>query len=506
MAFFAWPRGGLVTDRLGLARLTKPSFGAGNVSVSARLPDGARIPLNVRAGGVLWPSQRVAAGARVQVEVVFRRPGWVGWIAGHTQRVTLWVTVPRARVKQRWLQVRSGAPVRVRFDRPVSEIALSGSGRARVRVLLRPSRTVSLGRLAVAGTIAVSAVTRRWERLPAPVSITWFPVGGGPQLIATPKPGSQLGLHTPLVLQFSRPVSKLFHGHTPWLGHVPGSWRLTDPHTLVFTPHGFGFGLDTPVRLRLPALVQPVGGTKRQTRLVAWTTPTGSQLRLQQLLAQLGYLPLHWHPAATQTPMTVGGQIDAAVTPPTGRFTWRYTNVPGSLRQLWQPGHENTITRGAIMAFEAHQGLSADGSAGRSVWQALITATIAGERTSSGYSYVIVHRNQRPQALTLWHDGHTILTTPANTGIPAAPTVFGTFPVYARFTVTTMKGTNPDGTHYSDPGIPWVSYFNGGDAIHGFTRASYGSPQSLGCVELPASEAGKVWPYTPIGTLVTVTS
>ena len=69
-----------------------------------------------------------------------------------------------------------------------------------------------------------------------------------------------------------------------------------------------------------------------------------------------------------------------------------------------------------------------------------------------------------------------------------------------------MRGTNPDGSHYSDPGVPWVSYFNGGDAIHGFNRASYGSAQSLGCVELPPAEAEKVFPYTPIGTLVTVTS
>ena len=38
-----------------------------------------------------------------------------------------------------------------------------------------------------------------------------------------------------------------------------------------------------------------------------------------------------------------------------------------------------------------------------------------------------------------------------------------------------MSGTNPDGSHYSDPGVPWVSYFNGGDALHGFLRASYGS-------------------------------
>ena len=65
-------------------------------------------------------------------------------------------------------------------------------------------------------------------------------------------------------------------------------------------------------------------------------------------------------------------------------------------------------------------------------------------------------------------------------------------------------GTNPDGSHYDDPGIRWISYFNGGDAVHAFDRASFGSPQSLGCVELPLDEAAQVWPYMPIGTLVTV--
>jgi hypothetical protein len=35
-------------------------------------------------------------------------------------------------------------------------------------------------------------------------------------------------------------------------------------------------------------------------------------------------------------------------------------------------------------------------------------------------------------------------------------------------------------------------------------RGSFGTPQSLGCVELPLAAAAKVWPYTPIGTLVTV--
>ena len=40
--------------------------------------------------------------------------------------------------------------------------------------------------------------------------------------------------------------------------------------------------------------------------------------------------------------------------------------------------------------------------------------------------------------------------------------------------------------------------------LHAFNRASFGTPQSLGCVELPLAAARKVWPYTPIGTLVTV--
>ena len=79
----------------------------------------------------------------------------------------------------------------------------------------------------------------------------------------------------------------------------------------------------------------------------------------------------------------------------------------------------------------------------------------------------------------------------------AAPTASGTFPVYLRYKVTTMSGTNPDGSKYSDPGIPWVSYFNGGDALHGFVRGSYGTPQSVGCVELPSRQCGSGLPPDP---------
>jgi hypothetical protein len=144
-----------------------------------------------------------------------------------------------------------------------------------------------------------------------------------------------------------------------------------------------------------------------------------------------------------------------------------------------------------------------DAFAGPDVWRALLKDTLAGKRTSGDYSYVEVSK-QIPERLSLWHNGAYIYSAPANTGVPAAPTQSGTYPVFMHIPVGTMTGTNPSGSHYVDPGIHWISYFHGGDAIHGFPRGSYGTPQSVGCVELTDADAGRVWPYTPIGTLVTI--
>ena len=54
--------------------------------------------------------------------------------------------------------------------------------------------------------------------------------------------------------------------------------------------------------------------------------------------------------------------------------------------------------------------------------------------------------------------------------------------------------------------MSYVSYFDGGEAVHYFPRGSYGFPQSLGCVELPLNDAKRAWPYLTYGSLVTVTS
>ena len=63
--------------------------------------------------------------------------------------------------------------------------------------------------------------------------------------------------------------------------------------------------------------------------------------------------------------------------------------------------------------------LTVDGLAGPQVWHALIADTLAGKRRDAGYSYVYVHRGL-PQSLTLWHNGHEVLRSPGNTGVPAA--------------------------------------------------------------------------------------
>jgi peptidoglycan hydrolase-like protein with peptidoglycan-binding domain len=239
--------------------------------------------------------------------------------------------------------------------------------------------------------------------------------------------------------------------------------------------------------------VRPFGYPRMHFHTVSDGAHGKNVLRLQQLLARRGYLPVTFH--------AIGRQPMYELSPRNGRFQWRF-DAPTELRSQWQPGVFSTITRGAVMSFEADHGLDIDGIAGHQVWQEL---TGPKPFTKVPYTYALV-RESSPETITIYRTDRPNFTSLANTGIPQAPTALGTYPVYLRYTSTTMQGTEPDGTHYNDPGVPWVSYFNGGDAVHGFERGSYGSPQSLGCVELPYAAAQTAYDLMNYGTLVTVTS
>jgi hypothetical protein len=476
-AVFHWSGARLVPDASALARVRLQTF-AGRVE-SVR----GSVPLEVR-GDVLTPRRQVEPGEKVTVTVVVRRPGFLAWALGRERRERLTVTAPVAKLADRW---PAGPHPRVRFDMTVSRVSLDG------RTVAAQGRSVALPARASSGTVTVAAAARPWETLGAPVKVTWFPRSARTVVVAEPAPGTPLSPLEPLRLTFSRPVGD----ERPTLSPaVPGTWQAQDSHTLVFRPNGFGAPFDSDLTLHFRRPVQVVGGG-------AWHVSPASFLRLQQLLAQEGYLPVAWSPRGADVPRTMRGELAAATDPPPGTFSWRYPNTPHELVSLWRTGRPNEIVRGAVMMFEHDHGLAVDAIAGPRVWHALIADAVHSRFRDGGYSYVYVHRNV-PQLLTLWHNGHVVLTSPGNTGVPAAPTELGTWPVFEHIPVGRMSGTNPDGSHYDDPGIRWISYFHGGEALHAFNRASFGTPQSLGCVELPLDAAARVWPYTPIGTLVTI--
>lgn len=296
---------------------------------------------------------------------------------------------------------------------------------------------------------------------------------------------------------------------------IPGSWQVSGA-TATFTP-SYGFLPRTKVTVRIPggsAGVKAAAasvGVLRKTSSASFTTGSFSTLRLQQLLAQLGYLPLNWTPlrglpssSTPNAPAPSGGlnaQLSAAYDPPAGSFSFQ-PGYPAQLTSQWRTGSQNMLDRGAIMAFQSVEGLEMDGVAGPQFWSDLLKAAAKDKRNPSGYTYALADQKS-PETLTVWHDGRVVEHALVNTGISAAPTADGTFPVYERLQFQIMKGTNPDGSKYADP-VSWIAYFNGGDAVHGFYRGSYGWYQSLGCVELPPDTAQHVWPYLTYGTLVTV--
>jgi peptidoglycan hydrolase-like protein with peptidoglycan-binding domain len=222
----------------------------------------------------------------------------------------------------------------------------------------------------------------------------------------------------------------------------------------------------------------------------------------QQALARLGYMGATFHPLyAVHLP---AGRESRAVAaghafhPPRGVLVPDPSDAPAV-----ETGRLDETTRGALTVYQSHHGLEPTGEPNYATWASLLAAETADHRNPSPYTWVTVSESI-PETLEVHRGHHVVLSTPANTGVPGAETAQGIFPIFSRFTSTTMTGTNPDGSHYSDPGVPWVNYFNGGDAVHGFPRGSYGTPQSNGCVELPIETAHTVFGMLQLGDIVVV--
>jgi peptidoglycan hydrolase-like protein with peptidoglycan-binding domain len=311
----------------------------------------------------------------------------------------------------------------------------------------------------------------------------------------------------PVTVSFSEPVASNSPMPTVW-PDIAGTWHGAGTRTLKFVP-AVGFDQSRRVTVTIPGgtagMRSASGARLASTDRVRFQTANYSTARLDELLAQLGYLPLNWTPAAGQTvPASndAAGQLAAAYNAPRGTFTWK-SGYPTELRRFWRNGAtDGLIVQGAVTAFEQQHGLTVDGTAGPRVWDALLAAVAAHDVNKKGYTYAIASEGN-PETLTIWHNGRQVLKTDANTGIAASPTTIGTSPVYLKYYYQDMKGTNPGGAPYSSP-VYYVSYFRGAEAVHWYPRASYGFPQSLGCVELPSTVAKTAWQYLSYGSLVTV--
>jgi lipoprotein-anchoring transpeptidase ErfK/SrfK len=108
--------------------------------------------------------------------------------------------------------------------------------------------------------------------------------------------------------------------------------------------------------------------------------------------------------------------------------------------------------------------------------------------------------NQRVRA---WERDRMVFSTTAATGRPAVPTLRGTFRTYMHLRYGNMAGWTPDRGSYNLANVPYIMYYDRGYAIHGtYWHSNFGTPQSAGCVNLPTSNAGWIYNWAPVGTLV----
>jgi hypothetical protein len=224
---------------------------------------------------------------------------------------------------------------------------------------------------------------------------------------------------------------------------------------------------------------------------------------LQEALARQGYIGARLRPRyavhISSGRESLGEAAEHAFRPFHGRLVPDPADAPPV-----EMGQLDETTKGALEVFQADHNLEATGAPSARTWQLLLEVEALGHRDPRPYTWVSVSESE-PETLEVHEGGRVAISSPANTGVAGAETAQGIFPVYARYESTTMEGTDPDGVHYVAPDVPWVNYFNGGDAVHGYPRASYGFPQSNGCVELPIETAAAVYPKLQIGDIVWVT-
>lgn len=105
--------------------------------------------------------------------------------------------------------------------------------------------------------------------------------------------------------------------------------------------------------------------------------------------------------------------------------------------------------------------------------------------------------NQRLYA----YDGDQVISSfLVSTGTWLHPTVTGQYSIYIKLLYDDMAGPG-----YYLPDVPYTMYFYKGYAIHGtYWHNNFGVPMSHGCINLSIADAGWVYNFSSVGTLVNI--
>ncbi len=99
------------------------------------------------------------------------------------------------------------------------------------------------------------------------------------------------------------------------------------------------------------------------------------------------------------------------------------------------------------------------------------------------------------------YEGDTLVNSfLVSTGTWLTPTVTGQYKIYVKY-----RSANMSGPGYFLPDVPYVMYFYKGYGLHGtYWHHNFGTPMSHGCVNLETGNAGWLFNWASVGTVVNV--
>ncbi len=110
------------------------------------------------------------------------------------------------------------------------------------------------------------------------------------------------------------------------------------------------------------------------------------------------------------------------------------------------------------------------------------------------------------QWLVATEDGQVVYKAPVATGKDGFNTPTGTYKVYGKQKLQTMRG-EMNGEKWVVPNVPDIMYINGSVALHGtywHNKFGTGVRMSHGCINLSLADAQWMFNWAPMGTKVVV--